>query len=477
MSAMFIDGGPRDGSAPDRLEVQDPATGRVVGTVPAGTAEDVDAAVRAALAAFPAWSDTPAARRGELLHQAAGLVRDHREELAGQLTQEQGKPLREARGEIGRCVETLEHYAGLARSLRGGYVPDLDEGAYGLVLRRPLGVVGAIVPWNFPTTLLANKLGPALVTGNTVVAKPAETTPLTTLRIAELLHRGGIPAGVFNVVTGTGPVAGAALVAHPLVRKIAFTGSTPVGKRTMAAAAEHLKRITLELGGSDPMIICDDTDLDRAVSAASVGRFFNCGQACLATKRLFVFEPVADEVIDKLVAKASRLPIGPGTAERVLLGPLHTARGRARVEEQVADAVDRGAKVLCGAGRPDGEVYRRGWFYQPTVLLEPPTESRVAREETFGPVLPVWRVADLDEAVKRANDSPYGLGSSIWTRDLHRASWAAERIEAGYTWVNSVNKVYDELPFGGLKQSGYGKEHGTEALDFYQETKSVVVKH
>ena len=193
MSAMFVDGGPRDGSAPERLEVQDPSTGRVVGTVPAGTAEDVDAAVRAALAAFPAWSDTPAARRGELLHQAAGLVRDHREELAGQLTQEQGKPLREARGEIGRCVETLEHYAGLARSLRGGYVPDLDEGAYGLILRRPLGVVGAIVPWNFPTTLLANKLGPALVTGNTVVAKPAETTPLTTLRIAELLHRGRHP--------------------------------------------------------------------------------------------------------------------------------------------------------------------------------------------------------------------------------------------------------------------------------------------
>src|SRR4029453_10407733 len=319
MSAMFVDGGPRDGSAPGGREVQDPSTGRVVGTVPAGTAEDVDAAVRAALAAFPAWADTPAARRGELLHQAAGLVGDHREELAGQLTQEQGKPLREARGEIGRCVETLEHYAGLARSLRGGYVPDLDEGAYGLVLRRPLGVVGAIVPWNFPTTLLANKLGPALVTGNTVVAKPAETTPLTTLRIAELLHRGGIPAGVFNVVTGTGPVAGAALVAHPLVRKIAFTGSTPVGKRTMAAAAEHLKRITLELGGSDPMIICDDADLDTALKAPPAGRVA-CGG------------PVPTGVSDKLVAKAARLPIGPGTAERVLLGPLHTARGRARVE-------------------------------------------------------------------------------------------------------------------------------------------------
>jgi succinate-semialdehyde dehydrogenase/glutarate-semialdehyde dehydrogenase len=474
---MFVDGGWREGAGTGLLEVRDPASGELVGTVPAATAEDVDAAVRAAAAAFPGWWETPAARRGELLYQAVALLREQAPELAAQLTAEQGKPLREARLEVERCTETLEHYAGLAKTLRGGYVPNLDEGAYGLVLRRPLGVVGAIVPWNFPTTLLANKLGPALVAGNTVVAKPAETTPLTTLRVAELLHQAGVPAGVFNVVTGTGPVAGAALVAHPQVRKVAFTGSTAVGKRTMAAAAEHLKRVTLELGGSDPMIICDDADLDRAVSAASVGRFFNCGQACLATKRLFVFERVADEVLDKLVAKAARLRLGPGTADGVQMGPLHTAAQRARIEVQVADAVDRGAKVLHGADRPRGEPYGRGWFYRPTLLLEPPGDARVATEETFGPALPIWRVADLDEAIERANASPYGLGSSVWTRDLHRASLAAERLEAGYTWVNSVNKVYDELPFGGLKQSGYGKEHGAEALDHYQETKSVVVRH
>jgi len=477
MKAMFVDGRQREGSAAGVLEVRDPSTGELVETVPAGTAADVDAAVRAAQAAFPQWWETPAARRGEALHQATAQVRGHLEELTGQLTQEQGKPLREARLELERCLETLDHYAGLAKNLRGGSVPNLDEGAYGVILRRPLGVVGAIVPWNFPTTLLANKLGPALVTGNTVVAKPAETTPLTTLRLAELLHEGGIPAGVLNVVTGTGPVAGAALVRHPLVRKIAFTGSTAVGKQTMAAAAEQLKRVTLELGGSDPMIICDDADLDRAVSAASVGRFFNCGQACLATKRLFVFERVADEVIEGLVGKAARLRVGPGTAERVLMGPLHTQRQRALIEEQVADAVDRGAKVLHGAARPPGEPYDRGWFYQPTLLLEPPRDARVATEETFGPALPIWRVADLDEAIERANASPYGLGSSIWTRDLHRASLAAERLEAGYTGVNTINKVYDELPFGGVKQSGYGKEHGIEALDYYQETKSLVVRH
>jgi acyl-CoA reductase-like NAD-dependent aldehyde dehydrogenase len=477
MKPMLVDGRPHHGAGPDQLQVRDPSNGELVDTVPAGTAADVDAAVAAAHAAFPGWWRTPAGRRGELLHQATAHVRGHSEELARQLTTEQGKPLREARLEVARCLETLEHYAGLARNLRGGYVPNLDEDAYGVILRRPLGVVGAIVPWNFPTTLLANKLGPALVTGNTVVAKPAETTPLTTLRLVELLHESGLPAGVLNVVTGTGPVAGAALVGHPLVRKIAFTGSTPVGKRTMAAAAEHLKRVTLELGGSDPMIICDDADLDRAVSAASVGRFFNCGQACLATKRLFVFDRVADEVIDKLVGKAARLRIGPGTDERVLLGPLHTQRQRALLEEQVADAVDRGTKVLHGAARPGGELEDRGSFYQPTLLLEPPLDARVAVEETFGPVLPIWRVADLDEAIERANDSPFGLGSAIWTRDLRRASLAAERLEAGYTWVNSTNKVYDELPFGGLKQSGYGKEHGIEALDYYQETKSLVVRY
>jgi succinate-semialdehyde dehydrogenase/glutarate-semialdehyde dehydrogenase len=474
---MFVDGRLREGSAAEVLEVRDPASGELVETVPAGTAEDVDAAVRAAQAAFPGWWETPAARRGEVLYQAVAHARAHADELTRQLTMEQGKPLREARLEIARCLETLEHYAGLAKALRGGYVPNLDEGAYGLVLRRPLGVVGAIVPWNFPTTLLANKLGPALVTGNTVVAKPAETTPLTTLRLAELLHEAGVPPGAFNVVTGTGPVAGAALVAHPLVRKVAFTGSTPVGKQTMAAAAEQLKRVTLELGGSDPMIICDDADLDRAVSAASVGRFFNCGQACLATKRLFVFEQVADEVVEKLTGKAAKLRLGPGTAEGVHMGPLHTARQRERIEAQVADAVDRGARVLHGGGRPRGEGYAAGYFYEPTLLLEPPADARVATEETFGPALPVWRVAGLEEAIARANASPYGLGSAIWTRDLHRASLAAERLEAGYTWVNSVNKVYDELPFGGLKQSGYGKEHGTEALDYYQETKSVVVRH
>lgn len=476
MAEMFI-GGQYVAFPPlERFPIRNPANGDVVDTVPRATSDQVAAAVESARKAFATWRDAPAARRGELVTAGAREVLEHIEELAHLLTSEQGKPLREARMEVRRFVHTLEHYAGLSKNLRGGYVPNLDEGAYGLIIKQPMGVVGAIVPWNFPTSLLGNKLGPALVAGNTLVAKPSETTPLTTLRIAGLMHEAGLPAGVFNVITGAGSVVGKILVEHPLVRKIAFTGSTPVGKSLMALAAADLKRVTLELGGSDPMIVCDDADLDAAASAASVGRFFNCGQACLAIKRLYVFDSVADTFTEKLNAKVQRLKVGPGTLDGVTIGPMHTARERELIEEQVADAVGAGARVLHGARRPKGELYDRGHFYEPTLLLEPPHTSRVAVEEVFGPVLPLWRVGDLEEAIRLANSSIYGLGSSIWTRDLDRASYAAERLEAGYTWINSPQKIYDELPFGGVKQSGVGKEHGMEALEYYMETKSVVVK-
>ncbi|BBL79245.1 aldehyde dehydrogenase [Rubrobacter xylanophilus] len=476
MAEPFVGGEYLALSGLERIPVVDPATGEEVDTVPVCGEPEVDAAVRNAREALSGWQQLPASKRGEILGEAARAVLAARDELAPLLTGEQGKPLREARIEIRRFVHTLEHYAGLAKNIRGGYVPDLDEGAYGLILRRPVGVVGAIVPWNFPTTLLANKLGPALVAGNAVVAKPAETTPLTTLRIAGIMHEAGLPAGVFNVVTGDGPTTGQALAGHPLVRKVAFTGSTPVGRKLAALAAGDLKRVTLELGGSDPMIVCDDANLDRAASAASVGRFFNCGQACLAVKRLYVFESVAEEFVEKLVGKVRRLRVGPGTAEGTIIGPLHTPEGRELLEGQVRDAVESGARVLAGGRRPEGEVFEKGNFYEPTLLLEPAHDSRVATEEVFGPALPIWKVADLEEAIERANGSIYGLGSSIWTADLDRATEAAERIEAGYTWINSPQIIYDELPFGGWKQSGYGKEHGMEALEYYTETKSVVVR-
>jgi acyl-CoA reductase-like NAD-dependent aldehyde dehydrogenase len=475
VAEMFIGGESADLPGLERRTITNPANGEPVDTVPAGTSAEVDRAVQSASAAFIPWWETSAARRGELVHHGARLVHDHIQDLAALLTAEQGKPLRESRLEIHRFVLTLEHYAGLAKNLRGAYVPNLDKDTYGLVTKRPLGVVGAIVPWNFPTTLLSNKLAPALVAGNTMVAKPADTTPLTTLRIAGLLHEAGLPAGVFNVVTGRGAVVGEALVQHPLVRKIGFTGSTPVGEHVMALAAKGAKRLTLELGGSDPLIILKDADLERAASAASVGRFFNCGQACLAVKRVFVAEEVADEVVEKLVAKAKRLVVGPGTQDGVFLGPLHSERQRAEIEEQVEDARQSG-EILVGGQRLTGDGYDAGWFYEPTLILEPARDSRVATEEVFGPVLPIWKVAGLDEAIERANDSPFGLGSSIWTHDLDSASWAAERIQAGYTWINSPQRVFDELPFGGWGASGFGKEHGIEALDHYMESKSVVVR-
>jgi succinate-semialdehyde dehydrogenase/glutarate-semialdehyde dehydrogenase len=472
-AGAFIDGREHSNRG-GLLPVTNPGTGEVFAEVPSGTEADVDAAVTAARTAFPDWSSLAVSKRGEILAAAAHHVEQRLDELVPLLTREQGKTLRDSRIELAKAIDTLRHYAGLSKALRGAHAPNLDPGVDGMVLRRPLGVVGAIVPWNFPTTLLCNKLAPAVVAGNVVVAKPAGTTPLTTLRFAELLAEGGLPAGVFNVVTGSGSGTGTALVTHPGVRKIAFTGSTSVGEQIMALASRGTKRVTLELGGSDPMVICDDADLAAAASAASMGRFYNCGQACLAVKRVYVFESVADEVIEQVTAKARRLKVGRGDVKGSQMGPLHTAGQRDEVAEQVQRTLARGGELVCGGGAPDDPELAGGFFYAPTVVVDPPHDSPMATEEVFGPALPIWRVADLDEAITRANASPYGLGSSVWTRDLQRARRAAEQIEAGYTWVNSRTKVYDELPFGGWKSSGYGKEHGQEAFDFYTESKSVV---
>ncbi len=479
MAQMLIGGewvGSRSGNS---IEVLNPATGEPVDTAPRATAEDAREAIDAAQQAFYVWSEWTQAKRADVLRRAVGLIRLHEKELAVLLTKEQGKPLREATLEISRYAHTIEYYAGLGKNIRGGYIPQIDDNKYGLIIKRPLGVVGAIVPWNFPVSLMGNKIGPALLAGNTMVIKPAETTPLTDLRVVGLFLEAGLPKGALNVVTGQGSIVGEEIVTNPKVRKIGFTGSTEVGRRVMASvmasAAQGIKRVTLELGGSDPMIVCDDADIDEAVKAAATGRFFNCGQACLAIKRLYLFDSIADDFIAKLVARAKKLRVGNGMTEGTMIGPLHSANQRDEVESQVQDAIDRGARVLAGGERLRGGDYDRGYFYAPTLLADVPEDARVATEEVFGPALPIFRVKTLDEAIEKANDSIFGLGSSIWTNDLNRATRAAERIEAGYTWINSAQVIYDELPFGGFKQSGLGKEHGTEALDYYTETKSVVV--
>ena len=472
---MLIGGewvGSRSGNS---IEVINPATGEPVDTAPRGTPEDAREAIDAAEQAFPIWSEYTQAKRAEVLRRTVELLHLHEKELAVLLTKEQGKPLREATLEIRRYGHTLEYYAGLGKNIRGGYIPQIENNTYGLIIKRPLGVVGAIVPWNFPVSLMGNKIGPALLAGNTMVIKPAETTPLTDLRVVGLFLEAGLPNGALNVVTGQGSVVGEEIVTNPKVRKIGFTGSTEVGRRVMASAAQGIKRVTLELGGSDPMIVCDDANIDEAVKAAATGRFFNCGQACLAIKRLYLFESIADDFTAKLVARAKKLRVGNGMADGTMIGPLHSASQRDEVEAQVQDAVDRGARLLAGGERLRGADYDKGHFYAPTLLADVPTDARVAKEEVFGPALPIFRVKSLDEAIEKANDSIFGLGSSIWTNDLSRATRAAERIDAGYTWINSAQVIYDELPFGGLKQSGLGKEHGTEALDYYSETKSVVV--
>ena len=475
MAKLVIGGEQRDASDGGTTEIRNPATGELVDRVAAGTQEDINHAIDAAQAAFSKWSAVPPPARAAILFKAAHLLAEREKELARLLTQEQGKPLREAVLEIRRFAHTLEHYAGLAKSIRGGYVPALDDRRYGMIIKKPIGVCGSIVPWNFPVSLLGNKIGPALVTGNTVVVKPAATTPLTDIQVVLVLNEAGLPPGVLNIVPGPANIVGEAILKDPRVRKIGFTGATSTGKHVMEVAAQNVKRVTLELGGSDPMIVCDDADIDEAVSAASVGRFFNCGQACLAIKRLYLFEKIYDQFVSKLLPKVEKLRVGNGLEQGVIVGPLHTAAQRDEVEEQVADAVKRGAKVLTGGKRPAGDGFAKGNFYLPTVLVDVDEQSKVVQEEVFGPALPIMRVKDLEEAIAKANSSIYGLGSSVWTRDLDKATAAAERLEAGYTWINSPQIIFDELPFGGVKQSGLGKEHGEEALDYYMETKSVVV--
>src|SRR5437667_6281068 len=446
---LMLIGGERVSSASGRTyELCNPATGEVVQSVPLGTAEDVEQAVQAAEQAFGVWAETSAEDRGVALANACELIKEHAAEIAQLLTAEQGKTLFEANLEIHHLVHGLEFYAGLASKVRGSHVPLPQKGAYGLVVRQPIGICGGIVPWNFPLTLMGTKLGPALAAGNTIIIKPASTTPLATVRTIELIQQAtygegkaqkSLPKGAVNVVTGPGGTVGGEILRNPRIRRIAFTGSTPVGRHVMEVAGREIKRVTLELGGSDPMIVMEDANLDMAVKMADVGRFFNCGQMCLGVKRLFLHESIAEKFVGGLVEILKKQTRGNGMSKETRMGPIHLESQRQEVEEQVEDAKSRGAKTLVGGERPKGGDLNRGHFYMPTLLSNVPDDARVTKEEVFGPALPVYTFKTIDEAIEKANASEYGLGSSIWTRNLIYANKAIDKLQAGNVWENSLH--------------------------------------
>jgi succinate-semialdehyde dehydrogenase / glutarate-semialdehyde dehydrogenase len=477
MAQILINGEQTSAKSGEEMPVVNPATEEEFETVPKAGQEDVDAAVAAAKEAFKEWSKKDPDDRAAAIRAAIAKVEENGKEIAGLLTREQGKPFSESMGELHHFLHGMNYYADLASKIEGVYanLPSALGKAYGMVIKKPIGVCAAIVPYNFPLTLMGTKVGPALAAGNTIVVKPADTTPLATLRVVELMQESGLPPGVVNVVTGPGKEVGEALAAHPDVRRVAFTGSTQVGRRLMEIAAPKFKRISAELGGSDPVIVFPDADVDAAVRGINIGRFFNAGQACLAAKRVYVFGEIYDEFMQGLTKRVARYELGDGMEKaekpKIRMGPLNASKHRDLISDQLQDAVDRGAKVAIGGGNGN----RNGYFFEPTVIENAPHDGRVGQEETFGPLLPVWKVDDVDEAIRLANDSPYGLGSSVFTHNVNWIHHASQEIEAGMTWVNQLHFGYDELPFGGVKESGIGREHGKEAIEHYLEQKSVVV--
>ncbi|WP_354698600.1 aldehyde dehydrogenase family protein [Paraconexibacter sp. AEG42_29] len=475
---MLIGGEWLPATSSEEIEIVNPATEQTVGAVPSADAVDVDLAVATAKRAFPGWAKTDVEHRAGILHKAADLIEAGARDLAAVLTAEQGKPVGEALGEVQHLAHGVRYYAEAATKVRGSHqaLPSSFGPAYGLVVHRPLGVCAAITPYNFPLTLLGTKVAPALAMGNTVVAKPAATTPLATLAVARLFAEAGVPDGVLNVITGRGSVVGDLLVGHPDVRRVAFTGSTSVGRHVMSVGGPLLKHISLELGGSDPVIVCADADIEAAVKAVNIGRYWNAGQACLGCKRVFVHEKVYDEFVAQLSSRVGRYSPGDGTqkAEKpnIRMGPVHTRAARDELLEQLEDGIKSGGELVIGGGTGDSD---KGYFLQPAIVAEPGADSRLMQEEVFGPILPVLRYSEFDDVLERANNTPYGLGSSIWTHDARLIHRAVQEIDAGMTWVNQMHYGYDELPFGGTKDSGLGKEHGLEALDSYVETKSVVM--
>jgi phenylacetaldehyde dehydrogenase len=456
----------------EQLTVLNPATGEPLAEVPLAGEREVDQAVRAASAAFPGWRFTPPSQRARLMWALADRLEEHLEELATIEVLDNGKPLGEAKAvDIALTIELLRYYAGWATKISGSIPPNSIPGMLSMIRREPVGVVAAITPWNFPLLEVAYKLGPALAAGCTVVVKPSELAPLSTLRLMELVHQTGFPPGVVNAVVG-GPEAGASLVRHPLVDKIAFTGQTATGKAILRASADDLKRVTLELGGKSPNIVFADADLDAAAGGAFGGIFFNQGQACVAGSRLFAEAPIAEQLVERVAAKARSLRLGHGLDPATQMGPLISGPHRERVLGFVGDARQEGAEVVAGGAAADVEGLD-GYFMQPTVIAGVRNDMRVAQEEIFGPVLSVIAWHDTDELKALANDVRYGLAAGIWTRDTSRALRVADQLEAGTVWINTYGMFDAAVPFGGRKHSGFGRELGEEALEPYLQSKSI----
>nr|WP_321352539.1 aldehyde dehydrogenase family protein [uncultured Methanoregula sp.] len=457
------------------IEVENPASGETIDRVPLGKSEDINRAVEAAGEAADVWKKRSMRERGMILYRAAEKVRERHKDLAQLLTMEQGKPLRESIDEVRGYANVLEFYAGISAH-QSGKALRLGQTGDSIVIREPLGVCGAIIPWNMPVLIMGWKVGPALLAGNTLVLKPASATPLTNISLAKILDEAGLPPGVLNVVTGTGEEAGNALVQHPDIKKISFTGSCATGQKIKELASRHLKELTLELGGSDPMIVTSDADIDRAVEGAIRGRFYNAGQTCTAVKRLYVFEGVAREFTRKLKERTEALSVGNGLGPKIDMGPLNSSSQRQRIQEAVETVREnREGHVIAGGCELKGKAYEKGYFYRPTLVTDISPGSPLITEEIFGPVLPVMTVPNLDTAIREANNSRFGLGASVWTTNLHTAKRVFDEIHAGVIWVNRHLTLPPEVPFGGVEGSGIGRENGQDALDQYSRTKSLIL--
>jgi len=466
---LHIAGSWVDADSGKTLEVEDPATGKVIGTIANAGAAETRQAIEAAHEAFKSFSRTTAAERAGMLRRLHQIILDNRHELARILTLEQGKPLAEAEGEIGMSAAYVLWFAEEARRVYGDIIPSPWRERRLLATRQPVGVVGAITPWNFPSSMLARKIAPALAAGCTIVCKPATQTPYSGLAWGELCVQAGFPAGVVNVVTGSARDIGRELTSNPLVRKITFTGSTEVGKVLLAQSAGTVKKVSMELGGNAPFIIFDDADIDRAVEGGINAKFRNTGQTCVCTNRFYVQAGVYDAFVEKLSVAASRLRVGAGDENGVELGPLIDSNSVEKVEELLTDAVGKGGRVVTGGQRHS----LGGNFFEPTVIAEATSDMRFSREEIFGPLAPVFRFETEEEAIQLANDTEYGLACYFYTRDLGRAFRVSEALDYGIVGVNEGLVTTEVAPFGGVKESGMGREGSRYGIEDYLEVKYV----